>query len=77
MSTNIIERADLTDLLNNGRLLEVEDVLKMWPISRQMLYRLSTLKNADERIPSYKLGGRRLFKYDELMFWLDKHRYDR
>jgi hypothetical protein len=61
-------------LVDQGRMLTITQVLDMWPVSRQVLWRLSNNKNEDKRLPSYKVGGKRLYKYDELMWYLDKHK---
>lgn len=62
------------DLLIQGRMLTTSQVLSMWPISRQGLWRVSNTKRDADRLPSYKIGGKRLYRYDELMWYLDKHR---
>lgn len=62
------------DLVNQGRMLSTDQVAEMWHMSRQALWRLSNAKNHDKRVPSYKVGGKRLFKFDELMWYLDKHK---
>jgi len=64
----------VNDLATQGRMMSVKEVLTMWPMSRQTLWVLSTTKNEDKRLPSYKVGGKRLYKYDELMWYLDKHK---
>lgn len=63
-----------TPLTDQGRMLTTGQVLSMWPVSRQVLWRISNSKNEDKRLPSYKVGGKRLYKYDELMWYLDKHK---
>ncbi len=65
---------DKNHLVNQGRMLGIAEVLKMWSISRQVLWRLSNAKSEETRIPSYKVGGKRLYKYDELVWYLDKHK---
>lgn len=62
------------ELTTQGRMLSITQVLEMWPVSRQVLWRLSNSKNEHKRLPSYKVGGKRLYKYDELMWYLDKHK---
>lgn len=64
----------VASLVSQGRMLSVSEVLEMWPVSRQALWRLANSKSEDKRLPSYKVGGKRLFKYDELMWYLDKHK---
>lgn len=60
--------------MDQSRMLTISQVLEMWPVSRQVLWRLSNAKSEDKRLPSYKVGGKRLYKYDELMWYLDKHK---
>lgn len=62
------------ELVNQGRMLTTLQVLKMWPVSRQTLWRISNSKNDANRLPSYKVAGKRLYKYDELQWYLDKHK---
>lgn len=63
-----------TNLVNQSRMMTIVQVLDMLQVSRQVLWRLSNSKSQDKRIPSYKVGGKRLYKYDELMWYLDKHK---
>lgn len=63
-----------SELISGGRMLSINQVLEMWPVSRQVLWRLSNSKIEEKRLPSYKVGGKRLYKYDELMWYLDKHK---
>lgn len=62
------------NLVTQSRLLTIPQVVEMLQVSRQALWRLSNAKSHDKRIPSYKVGGKRLYKYDELMWYLDKHK---
>jgi Helix-turn-helix domain len=62
------------DQITQGRLLTVKEVREMWPVSRSFLWELSTTKDESRRLPSYKVGRHRLYKYDELMWYLDKHK---
>lgn len=62
------------EMLTQGRMLSVSEVLEMWPMSRTALWRISNAKNDGKRLPSYKVGGKRLYRYDELMWYLDKHK---
>lgn len=62
-----------TEIINQARLLQVKHVLAMWPVSRNWLWK-KTVDAGPDRIPSYQLGGKRCYRYDELMFWLDSHK---
>lgn len=59
---------------SHGRMLTPKEVMSILRISNVGLWRLSNSKSEDRRIPSYKVGGKRLYKYDELMWYLDKHK---
>lgn len=63
------------DLLAN-RFLPIKDVQKIWPVSRQTIWRACNEKSEANRLPSYKLPrGSRLIKFDELIWYMDKHRF--
>lgn len=66
--------SDKNELVNQGRMLTTNQVLEMWSVSRQTLWRISNIKSDENRLPSYKVGGKRLYKYDELQWYLDKHK---
>lgn len=63
------------DLIRAGKLLTVEEVLAMWPISREYLSRLTHTTDETKRIPCVMFGRKPLYAYDELMWWRDKHRF--
>ncbi len=60
-------------LVDQGRMLTAKQVATMLNVSKQVVWRLSNSKAEDRRIPSYKVGSRRRYKYDEVMWYLDKH----
>lgn len=64
----------MSELATQGRMLTTKDVMAMLRISNVGLWRLSNAKSESRRIPSYKVGGKRLYKYDEIMWYLDKHK---
>lgn len=61
-------------LIDEGRMLRIKDVLRMWPVSAKWLWEQTFKGEPGNRIPSYKFGGKRLYKYDELQWWGEKHR---
>lgn len=63
------------DLIRAGKLLTAEQVLQMWPISREYLSRLTHSNDEAKRIPCIMLGRKPLYPYDELMWYRDKHRF--
>jgi hypothetical protein len=60
-------------LVEAGRFLTVKDVLKMWPISREYLSRLTNHRDPSKRIPCYRFqeGGRPLYCFGDLMYYRD------
>lgn len=71
MKVSTDEKRD--DLISQARLLQIKHVLAMWPVSRNWLWK-KTVASGPDRIPSYQLGGKRVYRFDELMFWLDSHK---
>ncbi len=69
----ILERP-LPEAIVTGRLISVKEAMAYLGISRRTLYVMTFLHKADERIPSYKYGKSRKYKFDELNWWLEKHR---
>jgi hypothetical protein len=63
------------ELINRGRLLDVSEVLQMWPIHRTTLSRLTHHPDENTRIPSVMIGRKPLYPFDELMWYREKHRY--
>ncbi len=63
------------ELIQKGKLLSQEDVLQMWPITREYLSRLTNHRNENKRLPSYQLGRRRMYSLEDLMWYREKNRY--
>lgn len=63
------------DMIQAGKLLTVEQVLQMWPISREYLSRLTHSHDESKRIPCIMFGRKPLYAYTELMWWRDNHRF--
>lgn len=57
------------------KLISQTDVLKIWPITRTYLSRLTNLPNENKRLPSYQFGRRKLYSPQELMWFRENHRY--
>jgi hypothetical protein len=66
---------DKDSLIQAGRLLTTDEVLRMWPISREYLSRLTHHPDSDKRIPSYRYGKRPFYAFEELMWYRDNHKY--
>jgi hypothetical protein len=76
MTANVARDARKEEQIKAGRLLSQDEVLRMWPITREYLSRLTNHRNADKRLPSYRLGRRRFYSPDELMWFREKNRYE-
>ena len=48
---------------------------KILPISRTYLSRLTNHKKESERIPSVRIGRRPLYPLNEVMWYIEKHRF--
>jgi hypothetical protein len=66
----------IQELIISGKLFSQKQVLKMWPISRRFLSRLTNEIREDRRLPSFKFGKVKLYSYDELQWFKEKMRYD-
>lgn len=62
--------------IETSSLMSRKDLLKLIPISRNKLWELENEKNENMRLPSYKVGGKRLYKLNEILWWLDKHKFE-
>jgi len=63
------------EVIGAGRLLSADEVLEMWPITREYLSRLTNHRDENKRLPSYAIGRRRLYAPAELIWYRDKHRF--
>lgn len=74
MSKTIVHVVDKPEnpLIENTRLLTTEELCKWWKVSRKYIWELSTKRKGEERLPSYKMGRRRLYMYDECCWYLKK-----
>lgn len=63
------------DLIDANRLLSRRDVLEMLPITEEYLSRLTNHPSESQRIPSFKIGRRVFYVFEEIKFYIDNHRY--
>lgn len=63
-------------VIEQGRLLSVEDVMKMWQVSREWLCKKTHALDESERIPCFMFGTRPKYSLDELGWWREKHRFE-
>lgn len=57
-----------------GRLMSAKDTAAYLSIGPRLLWRFTFAKDPAKKIPSYKLGKRRLYKLAEIEYWLENHR---
>lgn len=57
--------------IEESKLLSQDEVCSILKVSRSALYRYMAQKK--DPLPSFKFGGRRRFRHDQLMWWIDKH----
>lgn len=65
----------LNALAKAGKLLTQEDVLSLWPISREYLSRLTNHRSESKRLPSYRFGKKPLYAPEELLHYRENMRY--
>lgn len=62
--------------MNNGsnlnKLISVEDLMEIFKISKSSVYRLID----NRKIPFYKIGGSLRFKEDDILFYLEKSKFE-
>lgn len=59
-------------LTNMTRLLTTQELCAWWKCSKKYIWDISVNRKGDNRLPSYKIGKRRLYKYDECCWYLQK-----
>lgn len=71
MRTSTVEKTAnvLTDMT---RLLTVKELCVWWKCSKKYIWSISVNCKSDNRLPSYKVGKHRLYKYDECCWYLQK-----
>lgn len=66
----------LKQMASVGKLLTQEEVMKLWPISREYLSRITNHPAESKRLPSYRFGKKPLYAPEELLWYRDKQRYE-
>lgn len=61
-----------SELIQGSRVLSIAQLCEWWGVSKKHIWQLTTQKKGDKRLPSYKVGRRRLFSYDECYWYLKK-----
>lgn len=71
----VVQEDPKKQFIQAHRMLTAEEVLQMWPISREYLSRLTHSTNESKRIPCVMFGRKPLYPFDELMWYREKHRF--
>lgn len=58
---------------NKTRLLSVRETQELLNVSRTFLDRIVRLKS-ENKLPSYKIGRHRKFRYEDIQWWIEKQR---
>lgn len=69
LNTVLVDKKQ-SPLTDKSRLLTTEQLCDWWGVSRKYIWELSTKRKGAARLPSYKMGRRRLYMYDECYFYL-------
>lgn len=74
VSTIVVEKPapPTNPLVDRTRLLTTEEVSRWFRVSRKYIWDISMNRKGEERLPSYKMGRRRLYLYDECYWFLKK-----
>ncbi len=57
-----------------GRLISAKETAGYMGIGTRLLWKFTVTKDAAKKIPSYKIGKRRLYKVAEIEYWIENHR---
>lgn len=68
----ILDEKPLPSGVNQAKLLSIEQLADWWGVSRKYIWQLTTQRKGAQRLPSYKMGRRRMFIYDECYYYLKK-----
>lgn len=63
-----------SEMAVSARMLTTKEVMAMLRVSIVWLWRHTNAKSEADRVPSYKVGNKRLYKYEEIMHYLDNHK---
>ena len=66
---------DKEELMRTGRLLSQKEVAQMLGCSLEYVSRLTNASSENARLPAFAFGRRKMYAYDEILWWRDKHRY--
>jgi excisionase family DNA binding protein len=58
--------------VDRARLLSIQQLSAWWGVSRKHIWELCTKRKGEKKLPSYFIGRRRVFIYDECFWYLKK-----
>lgn len=61
-------------LVDGAVMLEMQDMMRIFKSSRRSIERRCSSKREGDWLPSYKIFGKRLFDYNEVMYYRDLHK---
>ena len=65
---------EIPEFARSVRLLTRDETVAFMQVSKNYLWKISDPKKRTDYLPSYKMGKRRNYRFDEIMWWLEKHR---
>lgn len=57
-----------------AKLLTCKQVMELLGVKKNTLFKFTLHLTPDQRLPSYKVGKSRKYKFDEVMWWIDKQK---
>jgi excisionase family DNA binding protein len=64
----------LPDFVERSRLITATELKTYLGVSDRWVWRWTADTDPEKRIPSYKIGKLRKYKFDEVLWWLDKRK---
>lgn len=68
------EAVEIPSFAAHSRLLTTKQAMAYLGVGSRLLWKLTFSKDPTQKIPSYKVGKLRKYRYDELSWWLDNHK---
>ena len=68
----IIERPLAQDIAGR-RLISAKETEQLLGVSKRKLYEFTFRSSGNDRLPSYKLGKSRMYRLDQVQYFIDNH----
>lgn len=75
MSIPVAPLALLPEYAAMSRMLTTKQTQALLGVGPRFLWKMTKHPRESERIPSYKIGKLRKYRFDEVMHWLENHRF--